>query len=113
MDKIKAINYTGLNYQCIGEEGTKENLRLMQKMTACNTVIIVLGAMQEEVDSTIVDYHHENMPEDSDLVDFIRYARKLGLKVFLKPVIDCQDGSNRSDIDFMKDGTVQQEALVQ
>ncbi|SES86767.1 glycoside hydrolase family 113 [[Clostridium] polysaccharolyticum] len=108
MNNIKAINYTGFNYQCIGEEQTKENLRIMKKLTACNTVIIVLGALQEDSKSVYIDYQHAIMPKDSDLIDFIRYARKLELKVFLKPVIDCQDGSSRTGIQFFKASTAQE-----
>ncbi len=108
MYKVKAMNYTGFNYQCIGEEETKENLRLMQKKTACNTVILVLGALQEQADSTIVNYNHDFMPKDLDLIDFIRYAKQIGLQVFIKPVINCLDGANRSDISFMKKGKFQQ-----
>lgn len=107
MENVKAINYTGFNYQCVGEERAKENLQMMQKRTGCNTVIIVLGAMQEEADSTFIDFQHAVMPKDSDLADFIRYAKHLGLKVFLKPVIECGDGSCRADINFMKDGEFQ------
>ena len=111
MENVKAINYTGFNYQSIGEERVKENLRLMKKMTACNTVIIILGALQEQTDSREIDFEHAVMPKDSDLVDFIRYAKTLGLQVFLKPVIDCQDGSERETIDFTKDGIFQKEVF--
>lgn len=107
MDNIKAINYTGFNYQCAGEEWAKENLRLMKKMTACNTVIIVLGALQEEKNSNEIDYEHAVMPNDADLVDFIRYARTLELQVILKPVIDCEDGTEREKIDFIENGEFQ------
>lgn len=110
MENIKAINYTGFNYQCIGEERAKDNLRIMQKRTACNTVIIVLGAIQDEADSTAIDFQHAVMPKDTDLVDFIRYAKQLGLKVFLKPVIECGDGSCRADINFTADGEFQMKA---
>lgn len=113
MVNVKAINYTGFNYQSIGEEETKKNLYLMQKKTACNAVIIVLGAIQEDVYSVNVDYKHPVMPKDADLIDFIKYAKQLGLQVFLKPVIDCEDGSCRTDIDFMKDGEFQEEAWKQ
>ena len=113
MVNVKAINYTGFNYQSIGEEETKENLYLMQRKTACNAVIIVLGAIQEEADSVKVNYKHPVMPKDTDLIDFIKYAKQLGLQVFLKPVIDCEDGSCRSEIDFMKDGAFQEESWKQ
>lgn len=105
MDYVKAINYTGFNYQCFGEEGTKENLLLMKQKTACNTLILVLGALQDESFSKWIDYTHAVMPKDADLTDFIRYAKSIGLKVFLKPVIDCRSGACRADIDFLENGS--------
>jgi len=98
MKFVKAINYTGFNYHCIGEEKTKENLQLMKKKTACNTVILVLGALQEDPQSNFVDYRHSAMPKDLDLIDFIRFAKSLELQVILKPVVECRDGSSRSEI---------------
>lgn len=109
MEYVKAMNYTGFNYQCIGEEKAKENLRLMKQKTACNTVIIVLGALQDEPSDTYIDYHHEIMPKDTDLMDFIRYARELGLNVFLKPVVDCRNGCCRADIRFTRHGELEEE----
>lgn len=113
MKNVKAINYTGFNYQCIGEERAKENLRLMKKLTACNTVIIVIGALQEETDSIEINFKHDVMPNDSDLVDFIWYAKTLGLQVYLKPVVDIQSGSERENIGLTKDGIFGQEAFEQ
>lgn len=103
MKFVKAINYTGFNYHCIGEEKTKENLKLMKKKTACNTVIIVLGALQDDPQSDFVDYYHSVMPKDPDLIDFIRYAKSLELQVILKPVVECRDGSSRSEITYHAD----------
>lgn len=105
MDYVKAINYTGFNYHCLGEERTKENLLLMKRKTACNTVILVLGALQDESSSADIDYTHAVMPKDADLMDFIRYAKNIGLKVFLKPVVACRSGACRADIDFLEQGS--------
>ena len=101
MEYVKAINYTGFNYHCIGEERTKENLCLMKKQTACNTIIIVLGALQDEPFDDVLDYTHPVMPTDTELIDFIKFCKKQGLQVFLKPVVECRNGACRADIDFM------------
>lgn len=103
MEFIKAINYTGFNYHCIGEEKTKDNLVLMKRKTACNTVIIVLGALQDEPMSKDVDYQHPVMPKDADLIDFIHYARSLDLQVVLKPVVECRNGEQRGAIGVQQD----------
>lgn len=102
MEYVKAINYTGFNYHCIGEEKAKENLCLMKKQTACNTIIIVLGAFQDEPFDDFLECTHPVMPTDAELLDFIKYCKKQGLRVFLKPVIEVRNGSCRADIDFIE-----------
>lgn len=102
MDYVKAINYTGFNYHCIGEEKTKENLCLMKKCTGGNTIIIVLGALQDEPFEDFLDCNHSVMPTDPELIDFIKFCKTQGLRVFLKPVIEVRNGSCRADIDFME-----------
>lgn len=96
MECLKAINYTGFNYHCIEDDKVKENLLLMKRKTNCNGVIIVLGALQENEDSSVIDYRHEAMPKDAELADFISYAKTIGLRVCLKPVVDYLDGTGRS-----------------
>ncbi|MET3832257.1 hypothetical protein ABIC86_003729 [Paenibacillus sp. DS2363] len=38
--------------------------------------------------------------DDDELVDMIRYARTLGLRVILKPTVNCTDGTWRAHINF-------------
>lgn len=40
---------------------------------------------------------------DLEVVEFIRYAHEKGMKVCLKPMINCRDGSWRAEIDFQDD----------
>lgn len=100
MEYIKAVNFTGLKYSREGEEKSKESLRIMAEETHCNTVILVLGALQDTAYSDQVDYKHDFMPSDRELKDFIKYAKYLRLNVILKPFINCKDGTWRAYINF-------------
>lgn len=100
VDFIRGIHFTGLNYAQVGEDKSKESLRLMKERTNCNTVILVIGALQDTAFSDSIDYKHCFMPKDEELEDFIGYAKKMGLKVVLKPVINCKDGTWRALINF-------------
>lgn len=103
MEYMKAVTFTGLKYSRAGEDRSKESLWKMHEKTGCNTVVIVIGALQESAYSDYIDYHHSFMPEDEELMDFISYAVKMGLRVVLKPIINCKDGTWRAYINFFDD----------
>lgn len=105
MDFIKAITFTGLNYFQIGEDRAKESLRTMKEKTACNTLILILGALQDTAYTDQIDYKHEFMPTDKEILDFISYAKKMGLRIILKPVVNCKDGTWRAHIHFFENGS--------
>lgn len=100
MNKIRAISFVGARSGKYSDEKAKESLRLMAKSTACNTVVFVLGALQDTPQSEHVDYQHLYMPTDNELGDMIQYARYLGLNVFLEPLVNCKDGTWRAFINF-------------
>jgi len=81
-------------------ERAKESLRLMQERTASEYVIIALSALQETAHSTEIDYEGLHMVDDDELVDMIKYAKSLDLKVILKPTVNCRNGTWRAHINF-------------
>lgn len=82
------------------KEEAKESLRLMQERTASDTVIMAISALQETAHTTEVDYWGEHMVSDEELIDMIDYAKTLGLRVILKPTVNCKDGTWRAHINF-------------
>ncbi|MDN8591199.1 1,4-beta-xylanase [Paenibacillus sp. 11B] len=78
----------------------KESLRLMAERTGSSHVIFALAAQQDHPQAVEVKYEGEHMVEDDELVDMIRYARTLGLRVILKPTVNCTDGTWRAHINF-------------
>ncbi|GEM00906.1 hypothetical protein SAMN05421839_10319 [Halolactibacillus halophilus] len=82
------------------KEAAKRSLRLMKERTASDTVIIALSALQETAHTTEVDYWDEHMVSDEELIEMIKYAKTLGLRVILKPTVNCKDGTWRAHINF-------------
>ncbi|WP_440897712.1 glycoside hydrolase family 113 [Amphibacillus sp. Q70] len=81
-------------------ERAKESLRLMQERTASEYCIIALTALQETAHTTEIDYKGLHMVDDDELIEMIEYAKSLGLKVILKPTVNCKDGTWRAHINF-------------
>lgn len=102
MDYIKAIIYIGAKAGKYANDISKESLQIMKAETGCNTVIFNIGAFQETAHSENVDYMHECMQTDAELIEMIDFARKLDLKVILKPVVNCKDGTWRAYISFFE-----------
>ncbi|MEW4431434.1 1,4-beta-xylanase [Paenibacillus pabuli] len=78
----------------------KESLRLMAERTGSSHVIFALAALQDHPQAVEVKYRGEHIVEDDELLDMIRYARTLGLRVILKPTVNCTDGTWRAHINF-------------
>ena len=82
------------------DEYTRESMRCMKEDTGCNAVTIAFMALQETAFSEEIDYTGKHMPTDDEVVSMIKYARELGMQVYLKPMVNCKDGTWRARIDF-------------
>ncbi len=82
------------------EDSTKESLKLMQERTGATHVIFALAALQDTPHSIEVDWRGEHMVSDEELVGMIDYAKSLGLKPILKPLVNVRNGTWRAHINF-------------
>ena len=78
----------------------KESLTLLKERTGSDYVIFALAALQETAHTTDVDFTGNHMVEDKELIEMIEHARSLGLKVIMKPAVNCKDGTWRAHINF-------------
>jgi hypothetical protein len=78
----------------------KESLTLLKERTGSDYVIFALAALQDTAHSTEVDYTGNHMVSDEELMEMIEHARSLGLKVIMKPAVNCKDGTWRAHINF-------------
>ncbi len=78
----------------------KESLRLLKLRTNSSYVVLSVAAWQDTPQSTDIFYNTKDSVEDKNLVNIINYARKLQLKVIIKPLLNCKDGTWRAYINF-------------
>lgn len=86
--------------QAFSGEETKESIRLLKQSTAIDTVVLAIVALQDTPHSESIDYQGSHMPKDEELVEIIEYIKSLGLRVILKPMVNCRDGVWRAHINF-------------
>lgn len=79
---------------------TKESLRVMKEQTHADTVIFVPCGLQETAHSEKISFDHKRNVTDEELEKMIAYARELGLRVILKPTVNCVNGTWRAHISF-------------
>ena len=90
-------------------QGWRWSLAEMARTTGCNAVILPVCAWQEHPWSTKVDTDTPDVISSEDVARVCTLARKLGLRVILKAMVNCRDGSCRAYIHFF-DNSVQGES---
>ncbi len=92
-------------YRRRGEWETAECRQEIDRMTELNIdwVCVVPTIMMESPVDPRQFCDFENTPSDLELVDTIEYIHERGMKVHLRPMIECWDGHGRLDIRFPKD----------
>lgn len=84
----------------LGSEHARQSLRLMKERTAANFIILVPGGLQDTPQSEQIDYTSNRTATDSEFRQIIDYAHTLGLRVALKPTVNCKNGTWRAHINF-------------
>ncbi|GLX67527.1 hypothetical protein MU1_18720 [Paenibacillus glycanilyticus] len=98
----------GMTWGWTGVRGTwasPEAEHSMSEMTKLNVnwVAIALAAEQETPQSTVIPYWEEPTVTDDEAIWAIREAKRHGLNVCLKPVVNCANGTWRAHINFFDD----------
>lgn len=83
------------------DQETMDSLKMLVKTTACDSIILAVGALQDTPQSEEIDYKGSHIPTDAELIQVIRYAKEeLGLSIVLKPMLNCRNGVWRAHINF-------------
>ncbi|WP_410767945.1 glycoside hydrolase family 113 [Fontibacillus sp. BL9] len=96
----------GMTWGFMGVRGTWANERASDSMetmvetTGVNWTAISFSALQETAFSTKIPYWSEPTVSDEEVRWAIGKAKSLGLKVCLKPIVNCADGTWRAHINF-------------
>ena len=84
----------------LGEEDAKRSLALMKERTNANFIILAPGGLQDTPQSETIDYTSERTMTDTELKTMIEFAHELGLRVAVKPTVNCKNGTWRAHINF-------------
>lgn len=84
-------------YLCSKE--AKESLLKMKEQTHTNFVIFIPNALQDTPQSETIFMGKESCTEEQ-LTEMIMYAKELGMKVAIKPTVNCKNGTWRAHINF-------------
>lgn len=82
------------------EKSTKESLALMKERLGADFVIFVPNGLQDTPQAEEISYTTKATMEDEELIEMIAYAKELGLRVALKPTVNCKNGTWRAHISF-------------
>jgi hypothetical protein len=98
----------GMTWGWTGVRGTwavPEAAHSMHEMlrTNVNWTAIAFGALQEHPQATTIVYNKAPVISDEEVEWAVDQAHQLGLKVCLKPVVNCSNGTWRAHINFFDD----------
>lgn len=101
--KIKGFTYGYLAKHgvLLSEEGFKSRERLFE--TGINWMCLAFAMNQDTYCSTEIRFDFSKSVSDYELVRTIEHAHNRGIKVCLKPMVNCSDGMWRARIDFPDD----------
>ncbi len=104
MSEFKEI-ISGMTWGWTGVRGTwggKEAEHSMKQMAELNVnwTAISFSALQDHPQATEIKFREEPTVTDGEVRWAIHHAKKLGLKIILKPVVNCHDGTWRAHINF-------------
>ncbi|MBQ8316588.1 MAG: glycosyl hydrolase family 53 [Lachnospiraceae bacterium] len=98
--EIKGFTYGfyGRRGQYRSPEGVKSQ-ELMYE-TGINWMCLAVVTHQETAHSTEINFEFGRSASDRDIIAAVERARKNGIKVCLKPMVNCKDGVWRAHINF-------------
>ncbi len=82
------------------QEKARQSIKLMKERINANFVILVPTGVQDTPQSEMICYSSDATMADDELRAMIEYAQSLGLRVALKPTVNCKNGTWRAHINF-------------
>lgn len=101
MELIKGITFAPfVRRGILMKNDTLHSLDSLALRTNANYIIIVPNGLQDTPQSEEIDFTSEATMGDDELSEFIAYAHEKGLKVALKPTVNCRNSTWRAHINF-------------
>lgn len=101
MEFIRGVNFAPFAPRgALTTRQAQESLEALPRELAANTVFLCPCGVQRTAHSTQVDFSSERTTGDEELAQAIRRAHALGMRVALKPTVNCLDGVWRAHVCF-------------
>lgn len=101
MDFIKGINFaTFAPRGALSSPGADESLGELLRELRPNAVILTPAGVQATAHSEEIDFTSPHTMDDAELTAVIRRLHAEGIRVILKPTVNCLDGTWRAYISF-------------
>lgn len=106
MNEFFAKGYTFGWCAVAGDYQTDEAYASLKRLkeNGVDYICLAFYALQDTFASTNIYYEYGVTPTDEDIVCIINKAHELGMKVCLKPAVNCKDGTWRAHISFPSEG---------
>lgn len=106
MERLFCKGYTWGAFSKSGDYQTEQAVRSMERLCSngLDWICIPVNAYQETFMSVMMHPIYGRTQTDDDLRFAISCAKRLGMKVCLKPMVDCLDGVWRARIHFPEEG---------
>lgn len=85
------------------EKEAFQSLDNLKERTGTNFIILVPNGLQDTPQSEEICYTSNATVSDDELIGMINYAKKIGLRVALKPTANCKNGTWRAFISFFNE----------
>ncbi len=103
MEKINGITFAPFAHRgTITGKEVFDSLEKMVQRTGANWVIFAPHGVQEKAYSEEIRFVGEECATDEEWLALIAHAKKLGLKIAIKPTVNCLDGTWRAHISFFE-----------
>ena len=103
MKFIKGITFAPFyRKNTLNTEQARESFDYMIENTGADFVILAPGGLQDTAHSEEICYSSNATFSDEELADMICYAKKKGVRVGLKPTVNCKNGEWRAYISFFE-----------
>jgi len=103
MQFIKGINFaTFARRGVLSSPEARASLERMIRDLAPDFVILTPAAVQATAQSTQIDFTGPHTSSDEELIQTIRFLHERGIRVAIKPTVNCLNGTWRAYISFIE-----------
>lgn len=103
MRQIKGITFAPFGRRnTLNTKEAKKSFDYMIKHTGADFVILAPVGWQAHAHAEKIEWNTERTFSDEELIDMIRYAKAKGIRVGIKPTVNCLDGTWRAFISFFE-----------